>query len=119
MPMNADWDTVGPMARTVGDLARVLDARHPCREDRVVLQERAIALVDESVHVLGQAVDPTDRSGADHVREVVPIDVQESAVLDVGEVVGAEDVARIHRVDDVELEVAGPRCHRLNGINSA
>ena len=25
MPMNADWDTVGPMARTVDDLARVLD----------------------------------------------------------------------------------------------
>lgn len=26
MPMNADWDTVGPMARTVTDLAIVLDA---------------------------------------------------------------------------------------------
>ena len=26
MPMNADWDTVGPMARTVTDLATVLDA---------------------------------------------------------------------------------------------
>ena len=25
MPMNADWDTVGPMARSVDDLARVLD----------------------------------------------------------------------------------------------
>ena len=25
MPMNADWDTVGPMARNVTDLARVLD----------------------------------------------------------------------------------------------
>ena len=26
MPMNADWDTVGPLARTVSDLARILDA---------------------------------------------------------------------------------------------
>lgn len=62
MPMNADWDTVGPMARTLEDLAVVLDVITGSNQTPG-LYARALAGASPRpvrVGVLGQLADPTD-----------------------------------------------------------